>query len=166
MRIWFVSRLDVLWEQTWVNLSFLFLSGALVRGILHGTLQVNSMRVRPDPSIKILLVEKTPVWPWSIMCPKPSRHSQPSDLLCDGLRFIWTQRVVDEDKVIRTVILDVEKRESDKNDAVLRSTDLPLTPRLGGVAFGVPWWHKFLFLFCSLQTVETLLWEWHHWLHS
>lgn len=53
------------------------------------------------------------------MFPKPSGYSQPFDLLCDGLRIIWTQRIIDGDKVIRAVVLDVEKGEREKYGIVL-----------------------------------------------
>lgn len=56
---------------------------------------------------------------FSISALEPFGHSQPCDLLCDGLRIIWTQRVIDGDKVIRAVILDVEERKTDRNGVVL-----------------------------------------------
>lgn len=96
--------------------------------------------------------------------PTPPGHSQPY-LLRDGLRIIWTQRVIDGHKVVRAVVLDVEKRESDRYGFVLRGSDLPLTPRLGGVAPGVTRRGELLHRFLSLQVVETLLWERQHGLH-
>lgn len=59
-------------------------------------------------------------------------------LLCDGLRIVWAQRIIDGHKVIGTVVLDVEEREGDKYGVFLRSSDLPLTARLGGIFNGVP----------------------------
>lgn len=40
-------------------------------------------------------------------------------LLCDGLRIVWAQRIIDGHKVIGTVVLDVEEREADKYDIFL-----------------------------------------------
>lgn len=82
------------------------------------------------------------------------------DLLCDCLFVIWTQRIIDEDKILRAVVLNVEKRETDQNAVVFGSSDLPLTTRLGGVTYGVPWRRKFFqFVFFSFQTVETVHWK-------
>lgn len=62
---------------------------------------------------------------------------KPFDLLSDGLRIIWAQRIIDGDKVIGAVIFNMEKGEGDKYGVVLRSSDLPLAPRPGRVGYGV-----------------------------
>lgn len=41
-------------------------------------------------------------------------HTPPFNSLCDALGVVWTQRIVDRDKVVGAVVLHVEKRESDK----------------------------------------------------
>lgn len=61
----------------------------------------------------------------------------PVHLLCDGLRLVWAQRIVDGHKVIGAVILDVKEWESNKYGVFFRSSDLPLTARSGGVFLGV-----------------------------
>lgn len=82
------------------------------------------------------------------------------DLLCDGLLIIWTQRIIDEDKIISAVIFNVEKREIDHYGLFLWSSDLPLTSGRDGVTCGVPWRCKFFCIFFfSFQKVETVHWE-------
>lgn len=51
--------------------------------------------------------------PWPKMFPKPF------DLLGDGLRIVWAQRIIDGDKVIGAVIFNVEKGEGDEYGVVL-----------------------------------------------
>lgn len=62
----------------------------------------------------------------------------PVHLLCDGLRVVWAQRIVDGHEVIGAVILDVKEWESHEYGVFFRSSDLPLTARSGGVFLGVP----------------------------
>lgn len=80
-------------------------------------------------------------------------------LLCDGLRFIWAQRIVDGHEVVGTVVLHVEEREGEKYDIFFWSSDLPLTARPGGVFLRVPRRWEILLIYFGLQTKETVLWE-------
>lgn len=131
---------------------------ALRRALVQGILKANSKMIKR--------YEDSSVWPYAIASVFSQIPVVPLfNLLGDGLRIIWTQGIIDGDKVIRAVVLNVEKGELDKYDIVLWRSDLPLTPRLGWVADGVPGWWKGLLRLFSLQTIETLIWEEKYWLH-
>ena len=102
---------------------------ALVRGTLHGIPQVNSKMVKADSAKGVTLLKSGEDKDFAVKkstCMTlyhdrhvSSGHSQSSDLLCDGLRIIRTQRIIDGDKVICAVVLDVEERELDRYGVAL-----------------------------------------------
>lgn len=57
--------------------------------------------------------------------------------LCDRLRIVGTQGIINGDKVIGAVVLHMEERKLDGDHVCIRGSDLPLTARLWGVAAGV-----------------------------
>lgn len=132
---------------------------ALRRALVQGILKANSKMIKR--------YEDSSVWPYAIAGGSSPQIPVVSlfNLLGDGLRIIWAQGIIDRDKVIRAVVLNVEKGELDKYDIVLWRSDLPLTPSLGWVADGVPGWWKSLLRLFSLQTIETLIWGEQCWLH-
>lgn len=84
---------------------------------------------------------------------------RPVDSLCDGLRVVWTQGVVDGDKVVGAVILHVEEGELDRYGFVDRGSDLPLAARPGGVEHRVPGRRELPLLLLGLQAEEAVSWE-------
>lgn len=84
---------------------------------------------------------------------------RPVDSLCDGLRVVWTQGVVDGDKVVGAVVLHVEEGELDRYGFVDRGSDLPLAARPGGVERWVPGRREPPRLLLGLQAEEAVSWE-------
>lgn len=79
--------------------------------------------------------------------------------LCDGLRVVRTQGVVDGDKVVVAVVLHVEEGELDRYGFVGRGSDLPLAAGPGGVERGVPGRRELPGLLLGLQAEEAVGWE-------